>query len=183
MTDSFDRAVSALLRLEGGPSNHPADAGGLTKYGITLAFYRRLPPPFGGGPAAAQEDLLRLTEPQARLIYRREFWDRYRCADLPPDVGAAFFLTLVNLPPTEAVKVLQRAIRRAGGDPRLAVDGRLGPATRAGAARCDQTELKRRFTAESCLYYADRVRARPSNQAFLAGWFYRAACLFIDPPG
>ena len=166
----FEKAVEELLRIEGGVSDHRADAGGLTKYGITLGFFRAV------RPGSSREDLLRLTREEASEMYRREFWDRYRCAEMPPEIGEAVFSTVVNLPPKEAVRVLQRAVRRAGAA--VVVDGRLGPATLGALGRVDQTELKRRFTAELCLYYEDRVRKRPANRVFLAGWFYRAAGLF-----
>lgn len=33
--DTFQRAVTWILKAEGGESNDPADPGGLTKYGIS----------------------------------------------------------------------------------------------------------------------------------------------------
>lgn len=40
MADNFPRAVDHTLRHEGGYVDHPADPGGATNRGITLATYR-----------------------------------------------------------------------------------------------------------------------------------------------
>ncbi|HET7849893.1 MAG TPA: glycosyl hydrolase 108 family protein, partial [Pseudolabrys sp.] len=38
---SYDAALARVLAHEGGYSNHPADPGGPTNFGITIADYRR----------------------------------------------------------------------------------------------------------------------------------------------
>ncbi len=65
--------ISDILRREGDRyTNHPADRGGPTKYGITLltlAAYRDAMNAGGEHPSATAADVERLTEVEARAIY------------------------------------------------------------------------------------------------------------------
>jgi hypothetical protein len=63
MTD--DQILTDLLAREGGYVNHPADRGGPTHHGITLATLSRW-----RGRDATVEDVKDLTEYEAREIYR-----------------------------------------------------------------------------------------------------------------
>jgi lysozyme family protein len=68
--------IDDIIRREGDTyTDDPADRGGPTKYGITLALLRRL------RPDATAADVQRLTEQEARDVYRTEFvlpFDRFR---------------------------------------------------------------------------------------------------------
>ena len=66
MTD--DQIIDEILRREGGYVDHPADPGGPTRYGITLATladWRRTP--------QTAADVQALTEADAREIYRARY--------------------------------------------------------------------------------------------------------------
>lgn len=66
----FSKALSKVLRWEGGWSDHPNDSGGATNKGITLATYRSV---YGNGKS--KEDLRRITDDEVVFIYRKNFWD------------------------------------------------------------------------------------------------------------
>jgi lysozyme family protein len=62
----FDQAFAHLLKVEGGYSNHPADRGGATVYGITEAVARQ---------EGYQGPMQSLPLSAAQSIYKRRYWD------------------------------------------------------------------------------------------------------------
>lgn len=130
-TEAFEYAFAETLEKEGGWSDHEHDSGGKTKFGITEANWARY---------AAQLhincELRNITVADAKAFYFREFWEEYRCELLPHKaIAAEYFDTAVNAGPSVAGKCLQRALNFVAfpGWPRLAVDGVVGPITRARA--------------------------------------------------
>src|SRR5690349_24305390 len=101
----FDAALARVLAHEGGYSNHPSDPGGPTKFGITLADYRRHLKP---GASAADVRAMRLDE--ARAIYRAHYWAALRCDELPAGLDYALFDYGVNSGIGRAARVLQRLV-------------------------------------------------------------------------
>ncbi len=115
MSNAFANAVAFVLRLEGGYSDSPIDPGGETKFGISKRRYPHL-------------NIRELTQEQATGIYRRDFWERYRCDEIAyVPLAAHYFSACVNVGPTVAAKALQRASNAMGGC--LTVDGISGSRT------------------------------------------------------
>lgn len=117
----FDRAVKLVLRHEGGFVDHPADKGGPTNLGVTIATFRRYVNPKG-----TVDDLKHLTVEQASTVFRRQYWDEARCSELPDGLAYAVFDFAVNSGPKRAIEYLQRA---TGAE----ADGIFGPKTLAAA--------------------------------------------------
>lgn len=122
MQSSFDRSLSAVLKHEGGWSDHPADNGGATNKGITIATFRRFIKKDG-----TKADLKALTTAQAAVIYRHQYWNKVSADVLPAGVDYAVFDFGVNSGPTRAIKFLQRVVG-------VKEDGRIGPITLAAVA-------------------------------------------------
>lgn len=102
---TYDESLRRLLVHEGGYSNHPSDPGGPTKYGITIADYRRYVK-----PGATAEDVKNMPLSDAKSIYKHKYWDRMRCDDLPPGVDYTIFDYGVNSGTGRAPKVLKRCL-------------------------------------------------------------------------
>lgn len=117
MDRNFQRALSLVLKHEGGWSDHPSDPGGATMKGVTLANFRRYVK-----PDATKEDLRKITDQQVATVYRRFYWDAVSGAELPDGVDYAVFDFAVNSGPSRAAEYLQKVV---GAKP----DGRIGPAT------------------------------------------------------
>jgi lysozyme family protein len=64
----FDDAFALVIGVEGGYVNNPEDPGGETKFGISKRRYPTI-------------DIKNLTIDQAKVIYRRDYWDAH---DLDP---------------------------------------------------------------------------------------------------
>lgn len=171
----FDDCFRELVLIEGGYANDPADKGGETMYGITLAVARA----HGYAGPMASLDLA-----QARTIYKRAYWDTLRLDDvasLAPSIAQELFDTGVNMGIGIAGRFLQtalNALNRQGTDyPDLDVDGRIGPASiRALAAflkvrgQAGRTVLLRALNSLQGARYLQIAANDPTQQAFLFGW-------------
>ncbi|QKC70750.1 glycoside hydrolase family 108 protein [Mesorhizobium loti] len=121
MDRNFARALALVLKSEGGWSDNPADPGGATMKGVTLANFRRYVK-----ADASKADLKKIGDDQVATVYRRFYWDAVLGAELPDGVDYAVFDFAVNSGPGRAAKYLQAAVG-------VSQDGRIGPATLAAA--------------------------------------------------
>jgi lysozyme family protein len=121
MDRNFARALALVLRSEGGWSDNPADPGGATMKGVTLASFRRYVKADATGA-----DLRRISDEEVATVYRRFYWDAVLGAELPDGVDYAVFDFAVNSGPGRAAKCLQAVVGTIQ-------DGRIGPATLAAA--------------------------------------------------
>jgi lysozyme family protein len=117
MNRNFQRALTLVLKSEGGYVNDPHDPGGATNKGVTIATFRRYVDQDG-----TIADLKALTVEQAGIVYRKQYWDAVRGDELPDGVDYAVFDFAVNSGPGRAAKYLQATV---GAAP----DGSIGPAT------------------------------------------------------
>jgi lysozyme family protein len=153
----FDQAFDELLRHEGGYSDHAADPGGKTRYGITEAVAR------ANGYTG---DMRELPLDVARRIYRTVYWDAVRADELPDAVRYAVFDGAVNSGVRQSVRWLQRAVDATD-------DGILGPATLRAVQRQEPEVLLRRLLAQRLNFMA----ALPTWPSFGRGWARRIAFL------
>jgi lysozyme family protein len=93
----FNECFTRLLGNEGGYVNNPKDPGGETNWGISKRSYPTL-------------DIKNLTQDDAKAIYKRDFWDKCRCDDLPVELDFALFDCAVNSGVKQAIILLQRAL-------------------------------------------------------------------------
>ena len=112
----FKEALEIILHHEGGYVNHPKDPGGETNLGVTKRVYED----FGG-----TKDMKDLTIEDVEPIYRKNYWDKCRCDDLPSGLDLCVFDFAVNAGPGRAAKYLQTLVAA------LPVDGGIGPMTLA----------------------------------------------------
>lgn len=103
---SYDAALARLLAHEGGYTNHPADPGGPTNYGITIVDYRKYVK-----PDATAADVRAMKLDEAKAIYRAKYGDAQRCDALPAGVDYAVFDYGVNSGIGRSGKVLRRVLR------------------------------------------------------------------------
>lgn len=169
----IDTLLTDLLRKEGGYVAHPADRGGPTNYGITLAVAR------AHGFTGSMQTLPLTT---AMAIYRADYWTTPHFDQVEvyaPKVAAEMFDTGVNAGVAVAVMILQRALNVLQGT-NLKVDGVLsiGGATLGTlrdymAARGKNGGERVLLTLLNCFQgvrYAEIVERNPSQRAFIFGW-------------
>ena len=157
---NFDVAFERLLQHEGGYSNHRADPGGETMYGITEAVARK------HSYLGPMHDLSLDT---ARAIYRRDYWDAVQ-ADLMPDaVRFDLFDAAVNSGVRSAVRWLQRAAHATD-------DGIIGPKTLLAVRLADPHKLAKRFNGHRLKFMV----GLGAWSSFGRGWARRIATNLID---
>lgn len=131
---SFDRAWEFTKRWEGGYVHDKDDSGGETKYGISKKAYPNL-------------DIKRLTEEQAKELYRHDYWNSAGCDSLPGSLGVALFDSAVNCGVTRALSWL------------------------------DKAKNAEELLALREAYYQRLVEKRPLLSKFLKGWMNRVKAL------
>lgn len=105
---NYERSVLNVLVHEGGAhyTDHPADPGGPTKYGITIWDVRRFL-----NPKATANDVKALTEKQALDIYRSHYANPIQFDRLPPGVDYSVFDYSINAGIGRAVGDFSRVLR------------------------------------------------------------------------
>lgn len=167
---SINGIIEDVISAEGGYVNDPRDAGGETKYGITVAVAR------ADGYTGPMRDLPR---ERAFDIYKRKYviapgFDKV--AAINSDIGAELADTGVNMGQAVAGRFLQRALN-AINNAGLVVDGQIGPASiKALKAYVDKrgaTGVKTLLKALNSLQatrYIELAEGRAANRAFIYGW-------------
>ena len=153
---TLDEAFDKLLGHEGGYSNHPADPGGETMWGITARVAR------ANGYSGPMKDM---PKPVAKEIYRKLYWNPVKADELPEYFRYAVFDAAVNSGVSQSVKWLQRAVD-------VVDDGKIGPMTLKAAK--DASPLKA-FTMLG--YRLDFMTSLPTWKDFGKGWARRIASL------
>ncbi len=154
---NFDQAFKELLQHEGGYSDHAADPGGKTRYGVTEAVARE---------AGYRGDMRELPLDLAKQIYKDRYWDAVKAEELPAAVRYAVFDAAVNSGPRQAAMWLQRAVGATA-------DGAIGPMTLKAANDMDGNVLKSKMLAQRLRFMTDLG----TWSSFGRGWARRICSL------
>ncbi|AEO41858.1 glycosyl hydrolase 108 family protein [Xanthomonas euvesicatoria pv. eucalypti] len=167
----FNAFFPTLLKHEGGFVNDPVDPGGATNKGITLSTFKAYAQNLLGiEPSLA--NLRALTDAQAGVIYKAQYWDRLRADQIALQPLANIVFDFYVNAGNNAIKLLQTVLNSQTGG-KLVADGRMGPATFAALASSNQQDLYARYKAGRRDYYHRLVAARPALGKFLKGWLAR----------
>ena len=172
---NIEKLIDDVIAVEGDYSDHPADRGGPTRWGVTEAVARA---------HGYRGDMRHFPRHEAAAIYKRKYWQRPafdRVAAVAPRLAAELFDTGVNMGPGVATEFLQRALNALNRNQRdfgdIAVDRQIGGKTLAALLGFLQ---ERRTNGEPVLLkavealqgarYISLAERRPANEAFLYGW-------------
>ena len=150
---NFDTAFNKLLGIEGDYSDHPADPGGKTRWGVTEAVAREV---------GYRGDMRDLPVDLAKRIYLEKFWTPIKAEELPVGIRYTVFDGAVNSGVGQSIKWLQRALG-------VVDDGVIGPKTLAAANAQNADALRMRILA-SRLRFMSELSTWP---AFGRGWARR----------
>lgn len=89
----FEKALSFVLRWEGGYVCHPNDLGGATNKGITQNTYNE----WLRSKGLDKKDVRGLTEDEAKQIYYENYWLKAKCNQMSPKFAVLAFDTAVNM--------------------------------------------------------------------------------------
>lgn len=169
---AFDEFFKRAVEHEGKVvEDVPGDAGGPTKWGITigrLATRKGVKLPRRGSKAwdALKAELYALTEAQIRDFYKRDYWDVVRADNLPPGIAYCVADYGLNSGPSRAIKALQMLC----GNKQT---GRMDDETIREAHAFDRVELIMLYQEERARFLNAIVSNRPNQRKFLKGWMNR----------
>lgn len=192
MPDNFARANAFTQKWEAGFVNHPADPGGITYNGLSLRFLKDRKLDIDGDGKVDAKDILWLYANKAQdmvdTIFCQAFWVEYGLPDFGECLAlqAVLYDTAVNCGTGRATRCLQMALNTCQSAVQLAVDGGLGPKTRAAtlatiAMGAGPVLAKATLTARVAFHkslaekspYPDGRDYRP----FIKGWLNRCTAL------
>lgn len=174
-TDRFRALIDDVLAREGGYSNNPADKGGETMWGVTIARAR----------AAGFNGAMRsMTRDQAIEIYRLYYWTQPafdRIDEIDPALAERLFDAGINCGTGRAGQWLQRVLNVMNGQGSLyadmIVDGQCGAITRAGLGSFIQRRgqegkgvLREAVKSLQAAHYLELAEGDASQEAFIYGW-------------
>jgi lysozyme family protein len=123
MQATYGKAISQVLRDEGGYSNDVGDSGGPTNFGITIHDARQ----YWKADATA-EDVRHMPLEVAQDIYSKHYAAPLGYDNLPAGVDYAVLDYGINSGISRAARVLQHIVG-------VTVDGSIGPVTLAAAMK------------------------------------------------
>jgi lysozyme family protein len=152
---TFDEALDALLKHEGGFSDHAADPGGKTRFGVTEAVARR---------EGYRGDMRDYPLDEAKRVYQKLYWNALRLDDLRSEFRFDLFDAGVNSGVAQTVRWVQRIVG-------VTVDGLLGPRTLSAVNNSDAAKFLAKFNGQRLLFMTS-LSTWPS---FGRGWARRIA--------
>lgn len=169
MAQSAAEIIDAILVREGSEySNNPADAGGPTKWGVTLktlSLYL--------GRQATEDEVRNMPRDMAVEIYKALYVNPFMYL---PEMSPRLLGLLVD-------SAVQHGVKRAMGWLQSSIgadaDGIIGPGTLqrwapyANATR-DVNDVYREVLRTRIRFYAKIIHDNPSQATFANGWFARA---------
>ncbi len=157
MKQNFAESLQHVLKHEGGFVNHPDDPGGMTNLGCTKAVWEE-----HCGHPVTEKVMRALTPTDVAPLYKRKYWDKVQCDELPSGVDYIVFDAAINSGPGRAAKWLQATIG-------VEVDGGIGPKTLAAVKAFDSKKLIEDYTKRRLSFMMDL----PTWGTFGKGWSRR----------
>jgi len=157
MKENFKVCLDMLLSHEGGFVNHPKDPGGMTNLGVTKAVYDK-----HIGRSSSKAEMMALTYEDVAPIYKKNYWDKAKCDELPSGLDWAVFDWGVNSGMSRPVKAMQKSIKTT-------VDGGVGPMTLAAVNAADTKKTIKSINTQRQKFY----ESLKTFETFGKGWTRR----------
>ena len=157
--------LAFVARWEGGWSDHAADHGGKTKFGITEKTWDAYA--YRHGIVAKVHDI---TLEQAHDVYAEGYWAPSHACDCAPGLDLAVVDFAINSGVHRAVTFLQVLLG-------VTSDGVWGPNTAAALRRADQHRVALALCTAREGFLHRIVAHDPTQAVFLKGWLARVADL------
>lgn len=169
MADSRQLSKFVLSFESSKYTNHRSDRGGPTKYGITLATWKKVGYDKNGDRAITAEDIKLLTEGDYNRVFKLNYWDACWGDHIKNQSVANL---LVDFAYNSGVS---RAVRYIQGCVGTKQDGVMGPATISAINnyRKGQWVLFDALKVKRIAYFHQIVKNDPSQEVNLNGWLRR----------
>lgn len=177
--DKFKKVAPIILKHEGGYVNDPDDSGGETNKGITIGTWKSYAKE-DLGVEPTSENLKKITDEQATIIYRKRYWEPKGFCKINDD-KVSLMIYDWTITSGGAGKEVQKLLVNEFGQ-HIETDGDIGTATIDAINNVeDQDKLLKRIGEIRKQYYTDLAyytdkegKQQPSkNHKFLNGWHNR----------
>ena len=162
-----DKLLPFILKWEGGFVNDPADAGGATNKGVTIATWKQVGYDKDGDGDIDVADLKLLTDKDVRdVVLKPHYWDRWKADQINNQSVANILVDWVWASGAYGIKIPQRVLG-------VKVDGIVGPKTISAVNAMNPRELFKLILKEREDYIERICVTRPLNRKFRKGWLNR----------
>lgn len=160
--------IGDLIEREGGYVHHPADHGGPTKFGITMATLTAW-----RGHVCTEAEVRALTPTEARAIYVSEYLEKPRIDQIPHSTLRDMMLDIaVMSSPGRAIRLLQQCLHDEHGQALIA-DGVIGTNTLRALWGEEPEVILTKLVRRRVIQLVDLVQHDQSQLEFLEGWVTR----------
>ena len=184
----YQKCIPIVLKFEGGLTDDKYDSGGITNFGVSLAFAKdtndlEIMDKNQNGKID-RNDIVNLEMEDAVKMFKKYFWDRFGSKkvngrkvyisldEIESDKKAmCVFDILVNSGHGNAARLSQRALAKLGYD--ITVDGAIGPITFKCIQDADEEDFCKMLLDLREAFYRKIVENRPNQKCFLKGWLNR----------
>lgn len=152
-----------------GYANDPADSGGATMCGVTIATYRAYRKRLGYTTTTV-DDLKAIPFEAWRDILKTMFWDKWKADRIENQSLANILVDFVWASGSNGIKIPQRVLG-------VKADGIVGTQTLTAVNSADAQKLFARLHDARIDFVEGIVRRKPSQTKFIKGWKRRINCI------
>jgi lysozyme family protein len=179
----WDRAISFVLKWEGGYVNNPADKGGETNMGITQGTLANAIAQGliivgegvdTGGRCIKTVSVKDLSLDNVKVIYRANYWERYGWGNITWPGCLILLDATVHHGGGGMARLAQRAANILGWN--LVEDGKFGPKTLEAVTKLSEAQsvnFAEEYLRQRKKFFDDIIAKDDSQKVFLKGWYKR----------
>ena len=163
MATSVEKLAPFVLEHEGGFVNDPLDRGGATNKGVTIAVWKAQGYDKDGDGDIDVADLKLITEADAIMIMKKNYWDRWKADQIKNQAIANTVVDWVWGSGVWGIKIPQRILG-------VKDDGVVGAKTIEALNNQDPKKFLEKLYLARFNFLDGIVASNPSQKRFIKGW-------------